>query len=97
MARPPSAAERALHALCSPPALWQRRFVRPRTGQDPNNCLCGWQRCAAHACDERTFEKHFTNLARALRALLLLSQAGQHSARVFILLLAHDDVAIPSP
>ena len=55
----------------------------------------GWQRSAARACDERTYETHLSHLTSASRALLL-SQAGPFASRALNLLPTRDDVAIPS-
>ena len=55
----------------------------------------GWQRSAARACDERTYETHLSHLTSASRALLL-SQAGPFASRALNLLPTRNDVAIPS-
>ena len=64
-------------------------------GDEPVDFLRGWQRTAAHACDERALETHLADLSLASRALLL-SQAGPHSARAFTVLPTTEDVTIPS-
>jgi len=57
--------------------------------------LRGWQRPAAHACDERALETHFATLSPASQALLL-SQTGPHASRCICVMPTHADVAIPS-
>ena len=61
---------------------WRRRPI-----------LRGWQRTAAHVCDERALETRLADLSTASRALLL-SQEGPHSARVLIVAIT-EDVTIP--
>ena len=61
---------------------------------EPADFLRGWQRRASHACDERALETHLADLSPASR-VLLLSQAGPHTARAFTVLPTSDDVAIP--
>ena len=63
---------------------------------EPAGTLRGWQRGAAHACDERALETHLADLSPASRALLL-SQAGPHAARVFTVLPTSDVVTVPDP
>ena len=63
---------------------------------EPAGTLRGWQRGAAHACDERALETHLADPSPASRALLL-SQAGPHAARVFTVLPTSDVVAVPDP
>ena len=63
--------------------------------EEPCDHLRGWQRRAAHACDERAFETLFSSLSPAARALLL-SQAGPHSSRALTVLPTHEDVTLPS-
>ena len=70
--RAPEAAARMLRAVQGPLA------DGPPSTAEPCDRLRGWQRRAAHACDERAFETFFLNLSPASRALLL-SQAGPHS------------------
>ena len=73
--------------VMQPPAEASRR-------DDLCDHLRGWQRRAAHACDERAFETAFSNLSPASRALLL-SQAGPHSSRALTVLPTHEDVTRP--
>ena len=85
----------------APDAFVQRQLALKREAHDrpprPDPCdhLRGWQRRAAHACDERAFETAFSNLSPASRALLL-SQAGPHSSRPAMVLPTHEDVTLPS-
>ncbi|OLP88685.1 hypothetical protein AK812_SmicGene29924 [Symbiodinium microadriaticum] len=69
--------------------------LRPR-GDEPSDCLRGWQRTAAHSCDERALEMQLSALTPASRALLL-SQAGPHSARALTVPPTSEDVSIPRP
>ena len=56
---------------------------------EPAGTLRGWQRGAAHACDERAIETHLADLSPASRALLLEVRARWDSeAATFLRLLA---------
>ena len=71
-----------------------RPFSDAPSREEPYDHLRGWQRRAAHACDERAFETFFSSPSPASRALLL-SQAGPHSSRAFTVLPTHEDVTLP--
>ena len=47
----------------------------PYNREEPCDHLRGWQRRAAHACDERAFETQFSSISPASRTLLLSSRA----------------------
>ena len=67
---------------------WEETMLAPADAPsrtEPCDHLRGWQRRAAHACDERAFETFFSSLSPAARALLL-SQAGPHSSRALTVL-----------
>ena len=67
--------------------LGRQADLRPR-GDEPTDCLRGWQRIAA-------LETHLVELTPTSRTPLL-SQAGPHSERALAVLPTSEDVSIPS-